>query len=85
VTESVTLRDMDRGSRSTGRKGFSPEINLVLLSFMSSSSSSVLSCGEMVRVPFRHRVQDLDALRELMRGQILVQDLGVEAFFLDRG
>jgi len=30
-------------------------------------------------------VQDLDALRELMRGQILVQDLGVDAFFLDRG
>jgi hypothetical protein len=33
VTESVTLRDMDRGSRSTGRKGFSPEINSVLFSF----------------------------------------------------
>ena len=56
VTESVTLRDRDRGSRSTGRKGFSPEINPVLLSFMSSMrvSRSVISCGEMVRVPFRH-------------------------------
>ncbi len=56
MTESVTLRDMDRGSRSTGRKGFSPEINPVLLSFMSSSSSSsVLSCGEMVRPLFGFR------------------------------
>ena len=56
MTESVTLRDRDRGSRSTGRKGFSPEINPVLLSFMSSMrvSRSVIPCGEMVRVPFRH-------------------------------
>ncbi len=29
MTESVTLRDMDRGSRSTGRRGFSPEIKSV--------------------------------------------------------
>ena len=56
VTESVTLRDRDRGSRSTGRKGFSPEINPVLLSFMSLMrvSRSVIPCGEMVRVLFRH-------------------------------
>ena len=56
MTESVTLRDRDRGSRSTGRKGVSPEINPVLLSFMSSMrvSFSVIPCGEMVRVPFRH-------------------------------
>jgi hypothetical protein len=56
VTESVTLRERDRGSRSTGRKGVSLEINLVLLSFMSSMrvSRSVIPCGEMVRVLFRH-------------------------------
>ena len=43
-------------SRSSGRKGLTPEIKRVLFSFMSSMrvSRSVILRGEMVRVPFRH-------------------------------
>jgi hypothetical protein len=43
-------------SRSSGRKGLTPEIKRVLQSFMSSMrvSRSVILRGKMVRVPFRH-------------------------------
>ena len=56
VTGSVTLSDRDRGVTVPDRRGFSPEINPVCFRFMSSMRvpRSVISCGEMVRVPSRH-------------------------------
>ena len=56
VTGSVTLSDRDRGVTVPDRRGFSPEINPVCFRFMSSMRvpRSVMSCGEMVRVPSRH-------------------------------
>ena len=56
VTGSVTLSDRDRGVTVPDRRGLSTEINPVCFRFMSSMRvpRSVMSCGEMVRVPSRH-------------------------------